>query len=80
MAHGGKSMSTTTVSPAFSRRHYVAVADAIAGERAYLDEDGACQFGVESVAEALAALFTEDNARFDRKRFLAACGIQDGRL
>jgi len=69
-------MSRGSVAPAFTRRHYVAVADAIEGVREGLDEDGACRFGIEAAADALAALFAEDNERFDCRRFLAACGIE----
>ena len=68
-------MPANTLASAFTRRHYRAVADAINGERARFDDDGACRFGVECVAEALAALFAQDNARFDHRRFLTAFGI-----
>jgi hypothetical protein len=70
-------MTQTTVTPAFTRRHYQQIADAIDGARAGFDHDGACRFGVEYVAEALSALFAEDNPRFNRQRFMAACGIED---
>jgi hypothetical protein len=69
-------MPQASLAAAFTRRHYTAIADAIDGERARFNDEGACRFGVECVAEALAALFTEDNARFDRARFLSACGIE----
>ena len=68
-------MSNTTVAPAFTRRHYTAIADALSGVRDGFDEGGACQFGVECTADALAALFAEDNPRFDNERFRAACGV-----
>ena len=60
----------------FTRCHYIQVADAIDGERSRFDTDGACRFGVECVAEALAAMFSEDNPRFDRDRFIVACGVE----
>jgi len=68
-------MSNTTVAPQFSRRHYTAIADALSGVRDGFDEGGSCQFGVEAAADALAALFAEDNGRFDNERFRNACGI-----
>jgi hypothetical protein len=64
-------MDTQKVAPAFCRRHYEAIADVLDG----FDEDGACQFGVECTADALAALFAEDNPRFDNQRFRTACGV-----
>jgi hypothetical protein len=69
-------MPSTTVAAAFTRRHFEAVADAIDGAREGFEADGACMFAVEVVADSLAALFAEDNPRFKRDRFLAACGIE----
>lgn len=69
-------MPAKTLAAAFTRRHYQAIADAIDSERARFDDDGACRFGVECAAESLAALFAEDNPRFDRARFMVACGIE----
>jgi hypothetical protein len=54
--------SNTVARAAFSRQHYVAIADAISG--------GPTE---SEIIDALCALFTEDNPRFDRDRFLAAC-------
>ena len=64
-----------STAPTFERRHFTAVADALADVRAGFDEGGACQFGVECAADALAALFAEGNPRFDNERFRSACGI-----
>jgi hypothetical protein len=69
-------MSSQTVTPAFSRRHYVAIADALEGAREHYDAGGAVRFGVEVAAEALVAMLGEDNPRFDAARFLAACGVE----
>jgi hypothetical protein len=69
-------MPSQTVTPAFSRRHYVAVADALQGARENYDEGGAVRFGVEVGAEAVAAMFAEDNPRFSTERFLQACGVE----
>jgi hypothetical protein len=64
-------MPGTTVA-AFSRRHYVAIADAINGVRPHEHE----RLALRMTAESLAALFSEDNPRFKRERFLTACGIE----
>jgi hypothetical protein len=69
-------MAAKTVAPAFTRRrHYTAISDALADVRAGFDGGDACQFGVECAADALAALFAEDDPRFDNERFREACGI-----
>lgn len=67
-------MSTTKVA-AFQRRHYEAIADVLASARSGFDEGGACQFGVECVADELARMFAADNPSFDNERFRNACGI-----
>jgi hypothetical protein len=66
-------MAQRTVAPAFTRRHYVEIADAIEGIARFGDDAG--RLGAESVAVGLAALFAEDNPRFDSARFMAACGV-----
>jgi hypothetical protein len=40
------------------------------------DADGDCRFGVEVAALNLADALATTNPRFDRERFLAACGVQ----
>ena len=67
-----------------SRKHYVALADALRSERQYIDDtDGArsprlSQWSrdVKAIADVLAA----DNGRFDRGRFYRAAGRTDGAL
>jgi hypothetical protein len=51
-----------------TRKDYVAIAAAIA--RAQLNQD--CQM----VADCIADVMARDNPRFDRARFLKACGVQ----
>lgn len=55
---------------AMSRKDYVAIADAIAnanrGEHTVTREEVACR---------IASVFAADNPRFDRGRFLTACGF-----
>jgi hypothetical protein len=64
--------------PAFQRRHYQAIADAIKAER---DSNGAVN-GFSSaldshrLADRLVSLFASDNPNFDRARFLKACGVE----
>jgi hypothetical protein len=59
-----------------SRKHYNVIAAALNEDRARFDEDGACQFGVDSAARAIADVLAADNPRFDRERFLTACGVE----
>jgi hypothetical protein len=69
-------MPSKTVAPAFTKRHFEQVADALQGVREQYELGGSVAFGIEVAAESLAALFWEDNERFDRRRFLTACGIE----
>lgn len=55
-----------------TKRHYIAVAQVLASELA----GAACPVAVERVALALADLYKSENDRFDRARFLAACGVE----
>jgi hypothetical protein len=54
-----------------SRKDYEAIAAIIKGARLYTSADDP----VALIATALAAAFAQDNPRFDRARFLAACGV-----
>lgn len=60
-----------------SRKDYEAIAAIIAGDIA--SKRDACNVDVEdvlrNVARSMADHFARDNARFDRQRFYAACGI-----
>jgi hypothetical protein len=68
-------MPANTVAPAaFTRRHYQQIADAISGTPTGGDIRER-QRDRELVVDALAALFTEDNPRFDRARFVSACEV-----
>ena len=66
---------------ATSKRDYVAIARAIKAERiaATTMHDGAYQTGMlfscSRIEQALADYFASDNPRFDRSRFLEACGV-----
>jgi hypothetical protein len=69
-------MTAKTLAPAFTRRHYQQVAEALNEDRERFDVDGAVRFGIESAAKALCDVFAADNPRFDRDRFLAAVGVE----
>lgn len=60
------------------KKHYQAIAAIIAEEwnrkREHVDYYGA-QTALRHAAGKLAAYFATENPRFDRARFLAACGV-----
>ena len=62
------------MSALYARRHYQHVADTI---RTHLIAED--DITPEFVAEVLAAEFSADNPRFDRARFLDACGVETSR-
>jgi len=63
-----------------TRKHFEAVARAIREEVDSLDEIHTvarvmCRLSLLGVAERLADVFAEESGRFDRDRFLTACGF-----
>lgn len=60
-----------------SKKHYEAIAAIIAStyRNAALYNDAGRLETLETTAARLADYFATDNPRFDRERFLAACGI-----
>lgn len=54
-----------------TRKDYVLIAAAIRAA-----DDGMCHITIRHLANELAAALAEDNPRFDRERFLIACGVQ----
>lgn len=57
-----------------TKKHFEAVASAIRAE--YEDTYGEpAEEAIRSIARKLADVFASENPRFDRARFLAACGI-----
>jgi hypothetical protein len=66
---------------AMSRKDYVAAAEIIRRQvdaAAYLPTSGdGALFAAKAIAEDLASMFGRDNGRFDRTRFLNACGVGD---
>ncbi len=63
-----------------SRKDYVAVAKIINDAQPLPGSTPTAatitRCSLENVAQDLAKYFATDNARFDRARFLAACGVQ----
>lgn len=56
-----------------TRKHYVAIARAIAAEYAAPHATPASRDALDNVIAQLAIAMKADNARFDRARFVAAC-------
>jgi len=57
-----------------SRKHYEAIAKVFAGDYATAANDGERR-KVVGIALSLSDVFQQDNPRFDRVRFLQACGL-----
>lgn len=60
---------------ALSKKHHEAIAAAIRAERCGPGSP-AVETALDQVASRLADYFAADNPRFDRARFLAACGVE----
>jgi len=64
-----------------TKKDYERIARAIAGQHSEIARDdervweSAYKIGVCDAARALADALAEDNPRFDRERFLRACGV-----
>lgn len=60
-----------------TKKHFKAVAEVIKSQimQYYIQERHACANGVESIAYHLADYFATQNPRFDRERFMKACGL-----
>lgn len=60
-----------------TRKHYRAIAKIIKQEYVF-DDDAAAVYSrpaIADIADRLADYFKQDNSRFDRQKFLDACGI-----
>jgi len=68
-----------------TRKHFRQIADAMQSIRKFEAHDAEMSEVVahavrfSSVVDALANVLADTNPRFDRDRFLTACGIGDGR-
>jgi hypothetical protein len=60
---------------AFTRQHYEAVAKLIQTLGKKYDGDEGAEAVLHDVAVSLAAIFAEDNSRFDKGFFLTKCGV-----
>ncbi|PSH64675.1 hypothetical protein CU103_12390 [Phyllobacterium sophorae] len=64
-----------------TKKHYIAVSDVFRDEmkylRTFLDRNGndIAKDHLENVAVQLAIFFKKDNPRFNRERFMTACGF-----
>ena len=64
-----------------TKKHYVAIAKTLAALRAaYGAKANAASYGaaMSDAATELAVYFESENPRFDRARFLKACGVLEG--
>lgn len=61
-----------------TRKDYVAIAAAIhrTGMTVCIGQPKAAEYALRLVATDIAATMAADNPRFDRARFLKACGVQ----
>lgn len=62
----------------FTRQHYKAIAEIVKGQKELADVFAHKQFAtqrISDIAKGLADYFAKDNPRFDRDRFLEACGL-----
>ena len=57
-----------------SRKHYIEVAKVIQ-DQMLLNGGQRTETVLKAVAESLADMFKQDNPRFDRSRFMDACGL-----
>jgi hypothetical protein len=62
-------------SSAYTRRHNCDVAEILGKRHGAFDAEGSGPFAVDWIADDFYDLFAADNPRFDRERFLTACGI-----
>ena len=62
---------------AMSRKHYVAVAQAVKDVRDIAKDARNASEALDLLARRLATVFQGDNGMFDRNRFLRACGSND---
>ncbi len=62
---------------AMSKKHYVAVAQAVKDVRDIAKDVRNASEALDLLAQRLATVFQGDNGMFDRNRFLRACGSND---
>lgn len=68
----------------FQRRHYIAIANGIAEslyearQKYYNSELQTVVAAIQLATDALAVQFYHDNPKFNRSKFMIACGLQEG--
>jgi hypothetical protein len=58
-----------------TKKHFIALADSVKIAKSKTASPVA-QIAIESLAKDMACVFKTINDRFDKKRFLTACGVQ----
>ncbi len=64
----------------FTRKDYKVIAKIIKGQKEFADVFVAKQLVIQrisDIADGLADYFAEDNPRFNREKFLVACGLME---
>jgi hypothetical protein len=63
-----------------TKKHFIAIARMLANRYGFnystIDFDNGYNAAVENIAKDLADYFEDENPRFDRDTFLAACGLK----
>lgn len=67
-------MGSLNMSNMFTRKHFDLIAKVISLELAWYQNPNANK-AIRTVARSLADKFAEENPRFDREKFYAACGF-----
>jgi hypothetical protein len=78
-----KDARTAETLPVFQHRHFAAIAAVFAEDRRAQDLLGYPKYGEDArdwhwhdLVTSVAAMFERSNPRFDRARFLRACGVE----
>ncbi len=75
--YGGRGLASARDSAVLQRRHFEVIAEAF---RTFRPDDGASRLVTMALARHMADRLVETNPRFDRLRFLIACGIPRANL
>lgn len=59
-----------------TKKHYIAIAAELQAALS-LAEGKEARKSVERIAEGLANIFANDNPRFEKRKFMVACGIEE---
>ncbi len=75
--YGGSGLAVERNKALLARRHFEVIAEAF---RTFRPDDGASRLVTMALARHMADRLAETNPRFDRIRFLIACGIPRANL